>query len=425
MRYLENKGFEGLSVCCMKCKCRINNHKANAKCNHPYEKQVYRAFFKDKIIQKDHSQVLQSRNYEDAVEEFIKYKNEVNDSLQKQLDEQPVSKFGEKSMLISDCMARFIDYLSGEGEYSYNREKRGDDYIQQVKKYFKDFIRFLKEKKIDSTKLSVMDITNDIFKMFESYLVKRFNWDGITISRHLYYLSALYKYLFETEYSITYIPVIKGHKVSKTYSNEIVQDSELAKIIEKINPNDCKKKYGKEVKNLYSPYLKDAILLNSLLGLRRDSLIHLKFSDIKLYEGELIVEYIDFKLTKRRRVEVPIRKCLGVDDEIKEMLLLLGYEQFKGTDRYLIAPELTQISKRNSFKGILSKAFTLLKEKAGINKDVSFKHLRKSRITKNVIMYGDAASRVMHGDISTTVDHYLNQREIALSTIKKYRENRK
>jgi len=53
-----------------------------------------------------------------------------------------------------------------------------------------------------------------------------------------------------------------------------------------------------------------------------------------------------------------------------------------------------------------------VKEKA-IDKNILFWNLRKTVITNDVIEHGDIASKSIHGSVTNTLNHYINQREMA------------
>lgn len=71
------------------------------------------------------------------------------------------------------------------------------------------------------------------------------------------------------------------------------------------------------------------------------------------------------------------------------LLNLIGYDNYKNTDRYLIGAE--EKSSRSTLIDFVSKAFTHFWKLTGIEKNVQLKHLRKTYLTTLVEQFGDKA----------------------------------
>jgi len=115
--------------------------------------------------------------------------------------------------------------------------------------------------------------------------------------------------------------------------------------------------------------------------LRRDSIVNLKFSDV--YERNRLPVFIkteDYKYN--RRITDGKKKYLyaPVIKDLYELLKRLGYDEHKGKDRYIIAPDT--LAKRSTIKIEMTRGFSHYYDQLYTSKKLTFKHLRKTYITK-------------------------------------------
>jgi hypothetical protein len=111
-------------------------------------------------------------------------------------------------------------------------------------------------------------------------------------------------------------------------------------------------------------------------------------------------------------------KYFAITKELKELLIEMDYEKYKGTDKYIIAPE--EQMKRSHVSVLISKSFTHYYKQLNTGKQVSFKHLRKAFMTSALLEFGEASSALTnHTTINMTNKHY-HDKEV---TRDKAREN--
>jgi len=175
--------------------------------------------------------------------------------------------------------------------------------------------------------------------------------------------------------------------VVKTITKE--EDEALLNIIDKENAIQVLS--TGEKKHHYHPWLKFAIQLGLLTGRRRDEIVNLKFSDIKTdNEGNLLyIETEDYKVNRARDnlsdsskklIFIPITKTL------KKLIYKKGYDKYKWTDTYLLAPEKTKY--RDTLKNQMSKGFSHYYNQLNTGRNLTFKCLRKTYITHLALSIG-------------------------------------
>lgn len=88
------------------------------------------------------------------------------------------------------------------------------------------------------------------------------------------------------------------------------------------------------------------------------------------------------------------------------------------TDNYIIE-DLDNPKMRNAIPDVITRAFTHYRQLAGIKKQIVFSSSRKSWVTQKAIKDGiGSASKELHENLKTTVDHYINELEYLSKTEK-------
>ena len=100
----------------------------------------------------------------------------------------------------------------------------------------------------------------------------------------------------------------------------------------------------KRVRNFYRPWLADAFRVALETGRRREEIINLKFSDIVMENnGVSFIKAEDYKVNRiQNRKNESVKKYIfiPVTKSLKELLIHLGYEKYKETGNYILAPEI-------------------------------------------------------------------------------------
>jgi integrase len=201
------------------------------------------------------------------------------------------------------------------------------------------------------------------------------------------------------DYKSPFAIVKKKKLFSKNYS---ISEQEFLQVLDNISPDDCyieskvKSRKNPKRKNIYREWLKDAYLLGLFTGGRREEIVSLKFSGIKLHDNGSFshIEINHFKINRQNSdvvsdTEFEIKEFL-ITDELGKLLHLLGYEKYKDTDKYILAPEETL--KRSTMMDMISRSFSIFYSKLNNGKKRQFKHLRKTYISSAVAQFGTSAT---------------------------------
>jgi integrase len=172
-----------------------------------------------------------------------------------------------------------------------------------------------------------------------------------------------------------------------------------------------------ERKNLYKDWLINAFWLGLFTGGRREAVINLKWSGIRVDEKKVpsYINVSDYKYNQSKSdvVSEDEKKVdsLVIYKEFYKYLIKLGYEKHKGSERYILAPETNM--KRETMKDFISKAFTHFAQIIEPEEKLEFKHLRKTFATAAYNQFGDEANFITgHEGIGVMQKHYLNKKAI-------------
>ena len=133
---LEYKKFPGLYVCCKDCGRNVNHKQSGKKkCNHPIERQFYKGLLKVPGSNGERkSKSLKSKTFDDAVKEFLEFKNRVyNPHLYEEIPEQ------EKPELLVDALAMYVDYMQDIGVPHHKRKYLSTSHIKTSMQFLKEF----------------------------------------------------------------------------------------------------------------------------------------------------------------------------------------------------------------------------------------------------------------------------------------------
>ena len=188
------------------------------------------------------------------------------------------------------------------------------------------------------------------------------------------------------------------------------------KVYEERKPdkNNKKRTYNK---NRYKPWLKDAMLLALLSGRRREEIVCMKFNGIvENSAGEPMTICIeDFKVNRGNNLtkkEAHKKIYVPVIPPLRRLLYELGYNENKGKDMYILAPEETM--ERRTMMDFMSKSFSHYYKMLNTGKELTFYDLRKTYISHLYAAHGDKARLITkHGDMDVMLNHYINEKVIS------------
>jgi len=136
----------------------------------------------------------------------------------------------------------------------------------------------------------------------------------------------------------------------------------------------------------------------------------------------LVIKGVDVKVSKQKstyKYEDVKAIFIPLIQELRELIYRLGYEDNKGSDCYIIAPN--EYAKRENLADDVSSIFTFFWKKTGIKRDISFKNLRKTYTTQFDIFlkHGVGTEDASNHDSKKILDeHYIDKYTVAKAIVK-------
>jgi integrase len=200
--------------------------------------------------------------------------------------------------------------------------------------------------------------------------------------------------------------------------NETITKDEFERILDSIDSSDSLLKLGGkgEVKNMYRDYLKLGFKLFLLTGGRREEVVDLRWSDI-YYSGDTYFFMIKNKKVERNQnIDGDFNKYIPINSDLFDLLNEIGYEEKKTSKDFILCPDRNESVL--TIMNTLSKSFTFYKNKSGVTKNISLKHLRKTYISwVNQVMGTETRILTSHSTDGVLKEHYLDP--TILDTIQK------
>jgi integrase len=412
MKILKFKKFEGLHIVCKSCNKTIEVNQAPYKgCNHPIEKQRYKAQFRINGIRK--TKDLKSAEYDEAIKELLSFKEKLFNPLVIIPMEKP--KTVEFDLFI-DCIYMFSDWLENIGVPKHEQKKRSEKHIKETVGYLVKFKSFLQSKgyKVDS--LTIYQIDNQAVGKYYEYLEKQ-TMSMATFNHNLRAIKSFFKFLLEEKQYNMPNPVKKAKLKCESPDPTCIQDNDFLMLLSVITEeNSIETSKTGNRRNRYKSYIKDSIELAAYTGMRLEEVAVLKYSDIMLDQNGKL-DYLagqDLKYmrahnwdnSKPKKV-VPI----PITHELMKLLNRLRYLDYIGSDRYLIDGDLTM--SRASLAKEMSHAFTFFRRKAGLPEAYSIKHLRKTFLTKLEMQTGLAHAAGYQKTASVIHKNYIDRKQVS------------
>jgi integrase len=403
---LPKNHLKGLKIYCNKCK------KYNPKCNHNddllYRVVVHIPGTKNSTKIK----TLISKNYEDAVKESIDIIKELKSNDYRDLSTDNDNK--EYTMI--GAILKYNQYLSGEYELKHLIKKVSEGHRKESLRFIKLFCNVLKSHHnfeiMRVRDVSVKDVSRFYESMESHYGARTFNKCMISLKSFFNFLIEIEKVDMKNPFS-----VYNSKSVLSTINETITKD-EFERILDSIDSSDSLLKLGGkgEVKNMYRDYLKLGFKLFLLTGGRREEVVDLRWSDI-YYSGDTYFFMIKNKKVERNQnIDGDFNKYIPINSDLFDLLNEIGYEEKKTSKDFILCPDRNESVL--TIMNTLSKSFTFYKNKSGVTKNISLKHLRKTYISwVNQVMGTDTRILTSHSTDGVLKEHYLDP--TILDTIQK------
>ena len=368
---LPPKPYKGIKTFCKIC--RINN----PKCNHKNDLH-FRVLIKVPGGQGSvRTKILEAENYDDAVLEAIQFKKELIDN-----NYQPiVLKIDEgNDYSVIGAILKYHQYLKGDTDYAHLKKNISLIYIEEIIRYCKIFAQNLK-KKYDIGMLKITAVSRRDVGAFYTFLQTKYS--PKTFNKCFNSLRGFFDFLIKVEDIQmknpfeTFIPQFVPSPTIETITKD-----EFLSILKSIDIHNPKIVLGGkgETKNMFYPWLKDGFRLFLLTGGRREEIVNLKWSNIYVAEnGVKFLMFDNLKVDRQKKTDKTPKKYVPINADLEELLIEMGLNEKRNPNEYILFPNRDCTSK--TIMDRLSKSFTHYKKGAGIEKDISFKNLRKTYIT--------------------------------------------
>jgi integrase len=415
MKILKFKKFDGLHIVCKKCNRNIEvSQDIYNGCNHPIEKQRYKALFR--INGQRKTKDFKSKEYDEAIKELLAWKDELANPLK---IKTPESKKVTKHELFSDCILIYSDWLENVDVPKHEQTIRTKKYISETVSYVVKFKTFLESKGYNMDKFTVYQIDRFIVGEYYEYLNDNVP-NHFTFNGHLKPMKNFFRCLINEKHYVMINPFEKAKLKKENPDPRSVEDDDFIKLLSVVNGNESIQEYKSGArKNMYKPYIKDSFELAAFTALRLEEVAILKYSDVVVdKDGEL--KYLlgtDLKYKRAHNMDDTKEKkvvYVPITPELEDLLNRLNYKEYLGCDKYLIDGNCNL--SRKSLAKQMSHSFTFFKRKAGLPSDISIKHLRKAFLTKLEDHKELVQQAKYHKTRSVTLNHYVDKRKIALST---------
>jgi integrase len=422
-----SKKWKGLTVFCYRCKTNVTDickdtGKELLRC--PFgEKHAFKVYVHVPGTRNDRrARKLNTRDVKEAIKQAIDFEKEVKATLNPpgiKPEEGKLVGAGNNSpvpQLLVHALARYVGWLHNENVPTFLQRERSEDYVKDIERKLKMLVKSLKEKGYDISIFKIDDINNKVVGDVYDYLKNEANFSARTFNKHFSYFTAFLKWFSEEYYPVKswFEKVPREHPNSKPQS---ITEEEYEALLGIITPENGIQRYEKGVKperNFYRPYLKHAFRLALETGRRREEIINLKYRDVYQTKGYIRSEDLKVNhIQKRKREEDKKYNYIPLTESLSELLNELGYEKYKGSDQYLLAPDVK--SKRNKVMAdLLSRSFTHYYKQLNTGRDLTFKCFRKTYLTNLWLFMGGNAKAISGHSTDEIIErHYLDKEAVA------------
>lgn len=407
---------KGLYLFCNTCK-RSYSHDKLVKCrcgNLVYKARIHVSGTSTGLIPK----VLKAKDFSNAIQEFFDFKKTLISN-----SYQPITIKKEVKLpaRLIECFAYYIAFLNNEGVVPHKKKKRDPDHIRKVDLSFELFLKALQQNGINTGILKFTEVNDEMVGFVHKLFLEDMGLANKTYNNRMALLRTFTSHMIK-DLKCNYENPFLGVQ-NLILSNDVtaIEQNEFEKLMLVITPeNGIQKRVQKGRENLrtttwYKPWLKHGIQLGLFTGGRADEIVLPKWTDIVLTsDGQFdTIKTIDYKIDRANNNLKgnggAFYKYFPITKELGKLLLEIGYEEYKNSDKYILAPEETM--KRSSITKFLSEGFTHYYKQIGKNPEITFNKLRKAYITSAMGQFGDSSTALSnHKNISISIKNYQDKK---------------
>ncbi len=418
-----NKKWKGLSVFCYQCNTQVSeickeSGKSIQRCRYG-SKHIFKVVIGVPGTNQRRTKKLETRDVNEAIRQAIDFEKEVKSrdlvaDRKREIKNGTAKEQEKQPYLLIHSLARYIGFLHNEDVPVHRKKERSSAHIKDIERAFRLLVECLKKNNYDLKRVSINEIDDDIVGNVYEYLLDEKKFGNRNINKYLGYYTSFVDW-YSDEYDQPLKNWFEKVKRKKLITNpKSITEQEFNSLLERITPENGiqESKSGTNGKRfLYRDWLKDAIRLGLLTGRRREEIINLKWSDLKV--GDDGVEFFiveDYKVNRiqgRKSEEEKKYNLTPITDELRILLIELGLDEQGGSDSFVLAPNEIKSNRVQAMSTDLSKGFSHYYNQLGIGKKLTFKNLRKTYVSKlSLFMGGNAKSITGHSDDAVIEQHY-------------------
>ena len=349
-----------------------------------------------------------SNSYDDAVSEAIEFEKQLKGAREIAINPE----ISPKRHYLIDAQVLYLDFLENIGVPEHKKKSRSKKYVDEIEKSISDFNISLKNNNINQKIILIDKITDQHVGYFHSFLLNERYHANRTYNKKMTYLKTFFDWAI-VRFSLKMSnPFLGFQRRPESTDNKTISKSEFKKLLEIISPTNGYVMVGKSKKNRYRDYLKDAFELGLHTGGRREEIVELKWNMVKEVNNEpsyIIIS--NFKVERQKGegfADNVAPKVIPVTQSLFKLLLRLGYNEFKGSHEYILAPD--RKSKPKSMMEAISKGFSHYYDLLGTERELQFKNLRKTYLTYLVSALGGDAKKISsHSTDEVLEKHYIDK----------------
>ena len=311
-----------------------------------------------------------------------------------------------------DAANLFLNYQNDIEVPSHLKKNLSKDHLDHVKSKITQFLDILEDNGFNKSTMPVVDLKDYHVGLWHEYITTNYSEGSWNTLRRI--MSSWINYLIDEQGLEMRNPFSKVIFEIIECDIEAISEVEFNGVLDAIDTMSPYQIVGKKRPqrvNMKKVYLKDGIRLGLMIGLRREEVVTLSWSDIKIQHdtGKLII------VTDNSKVERIMKKkykktYVPVYPQLMELLVEMGYDDLKESDDYILHPERGTL-KAKTMMNVLSKGFShYFKQAFPDKKLIQFKVLRKTYMSYlNKATGDDMIDLSGHGGMGVVKKHYLDK----------------
>lgn len=342
----------------------------------------------------------ETTNADEAFKQHLKFKQELTEANFQIHKSQEPDNYTPKYLLESAQM--YLDYLADIDVPQYSKKLLSDQYLKGQALYIERFLKHIKVGRLSD--FPIEHVSEKHVNHFHIWVESK-EFSSSTYNMHMQSIRYFFQWLID-QHKIDMVNPLRSVKSKPVaYSKTIVTESEFQTLLDHVTQANAWGEKGKGKNkirvNYYRPWIKDAFKLAILTGERLSGVVQMKWKHVQ--ENHLIIP--NWKVNARQNSD-SFTSYTFITSDLAELLARLVPAD---PESYILEPDWAN---RKTLIKLISKSFTHFWRKTGIDKQVSFKNLRKTYITRVFDLIGDKAKTLKHTNDETALRHYMNEKEI-------------